>query len=67
MYLVTLQAGAKRELFNIPEAGLLNEMSCLTPMTEILFWSHFVVLLKSDLDVQQTKLRGGFVEHLSRT
>jgi hypothetical protein len=25
-------------------------------MSEILFWSHFVVLLMSDLDVQQTHL-----------
>jgi len=31
------------------------------------FKSHFVVLLKSDLDVQQTNLWGGFVEHLSLT
>jgi len=26
-------------------------------MSEMLFWSHFVVLLKSDLDVKQTNLR----------
>ncbi len=25
------------------------------------------MLLKYDLDVQQTQLRGGFIEHLSRT
>ncbi len=29
--------------------------------------SHFVAPLKSDLDVQQTIFRGGFVEHLSLT
>jgi hypothetical protein len=27
------------------------------------FWSHFVVLLKYDFGVQQTHLRGQFVEH----
>ncbi len=26
------------------------------------FWTHFVVLLKSDLDVQPTQLRGQFIE-----
>jgi hypothetical protein len=31
----------------------------------ILLWSHFSLLLKLDLDVQQP--RGGFVEHLSMT
>ena len=48
-----------------PEAGLLNKCSCLARALgvinlqtwEIWFWSYFVVLLKSDLDVQQTRLR----------
>jgi hypothetical protein len=30
-------------------------------------WSHFIVLLKSDLVVQQISFRGWFVEHLSAT
>ncbi len=30
---------------------------------QIIFWSHFVVLLKTDLDVQQTHLLGWLVEH----
>jgi hypothetical protein len=43
------------------EAGLLNKGSCLAYG----FGSHFVVILKSDLGVQQTHL--WFVEHLSQT
>jgi hypothetical protein len=51
-----------------PEAGLLNKCSFLAldlgetnlQIRKKLFWSHFVVLLKSDLDVQQTRVR--FVE-----
>ncbi len=47
------------------EAGLLNKSSCLAPalgVTKIIivtdiFWSHFVVLLKSYLDAQRTHLR----------
>jgi hypothetical protein len=31
-------------------------------MSEIWFWPHFVALLKSGLDVQQTHLLGQFVE-----
>ncbi len=70
MNLVTHKAGAKGEpLFNKPasvqrsssKAGLLNKSSCLAPtlgVTKfiIVTGSHFAVLLKSDLDVQQTKL-----------
>jgi hypothetical protein len=33
-------------------------------MSEILLWSHFVVLLKSDLGVQQTHLSPWFVEQV---
>jgi hypothetical protein len=54
-------------MFNKPtsatEAGLLNKSSCLAPalggtklIFDIDFWSLFVVLLKSALDVQQTLL-----------
>ncbi len=47
-----------------PEAGLLNKSSCLaaglgvTKFVTVISmnWSHFVALLKSDLDVQQTGL-----------
>ncbi len=59
------------------EAGKLNKGSCLASalgVTKVIFvihmrwvWSHFVVLLKLDLDVQQTHFRGQFVEHQSRT
>ncbi len=53
--------------------GLLNRGSCLPRALGVtkfinkidMIWSHFVVLLKCDLDVQQTGLSGGFVEHLS--
>ncbi len=46
------------------EAGLLNRISCLAPTIGVtkfiivtdMIGSHFVVLLKSDLDVQQTHL-----------
>ncbi len=46
----------------VAEAGLLNKSSYLTPalvvskslLSQILFGSHFVMLLKSGLDVQQT-------------
>jgi len=45
-------------------AGLSNKGSCLTRTLcvtkfikqEIWFWTHFVVLLKSDLDVQETRV-----------
>jgi hypothetical protein len=48
------------------EAGSLNKCSCLARALGVtkfitiiaMFWSHFVVLLKSDLDVQQTHLWG---------
>jgi hypothetical protein len=44
-----------------PEAGLLSTSSCLAPALGVtkFIWSnlYFVVLLKSDLDVQQTHLR----------
>jgi len=49
-----------------PEAGLLNKSSrlnCSFRRDQIysnhcyVFWSHFVVLLKSDINVQQTHLR----------
>jgi hypothetical protein len=63
--LVTPKAGARHELlFNKPASGLLNESSFLAPafgvtkfilITDMIF-SHFVVLLKSDLGVQQTHL-----------
>ncbi len=52
------------------ETGLLNIFSSLaaalgiTKFTSKIFWSHFAVLLKSDLDVQQTGLRDWFVEHM---
>jgi hypothetical protein len=47
-----------------PEASSLKKCSCLGralgvtnfQIWEIQFWSHFVVLLKTDLDVQQTRL-----------
>jgi hypothetical protein len=66
--LVTPKVCAKCELwFDEPatEASLLNKSSCLAAalgVTKFLkklpwFWSHFVVFLKSDLDVQQTHLR----------
>ncbi len=49
------------------EASVLNKSSCLAPalgVTKFIrFWSQFIVLFKSDLDVQQTGFRGGFVEH----
>ncbi len=38
------------------EAGLLNKSSRLAPASHMWFLSHFVVLLKSDLNVQQTHL-----------
>ncbi len=45
-------------------AGSLNKSSCFAPekfiividMILVTLWSHFVVLFKSDLDVQQTHL-----------
>jgi hypothetical protein len=48
------------------ETGLL--IICLaqslgvTKFTSKIFWSHFAVLLKSDLDIQQTGLRDRSVE-----
>jgi hypothetical protein len=66
MNLVTPKAGAKHKLlFNklASEAGLLSKCSCLaralgmtmfTNVRDINFLSHFVVPLKSDLNVQQT-------------
>jgi hypothetical protein len=33
---------------------------------QLSIWSHLVVLLKSDLDVEQTCLRGGLVQHPNR-
>ncbi len=47
------------------EAGLLNKSSCLAaalggPKLLIIIWSHFVVLLKSDLDIH--KLAIGFIK-----
>ncbi len=73
MNLATPKAGAKHELlFSEPasEAGLLNKCLCLAlalcvakfPSDRDIFWSHFVVLLKSDFDVQQTHLRSNVVE-----
>ncbi len=52
------------------EAGLLNKSSCLAPTLGVtkfiivtdMIGSHFAVLLKSDLDVQQNYLRCRFVE-----
>jgi hypothetical protein len=48
------------------EAGLLNKRLMLSSsfrcdkfVWDISFWSHFVVLPRSDFDVQQTRLRGG--------
>jgi hypothetical protein len=46
------------------EAWLLNKSSCLAPALGVtkflvvtdMIWAHFDVLLKSDLDVQQTYL-----------
>jgi hypothetical protein len=46
------------------ETSLMNKSSCLAhalgvtnlQISEIGFWSHFVVLLKPDLDAQQTHL-----------
>ncbi len=43
----------------VPEAGLLNKRSCLAKTFGVtkfiivisVIWSHYVVLLKSDLDV----------------
>jgi len=59
------------------EAGSLNKCSCLAralgvtnlQIWEIWFWLHFVMLLKSDLDVQQTHLywRARFRGKTSRT
>ena len=52
-------------------AGFLSESSCLggalglTKFMRVFGVLNFGVLLKSVLDVQQT--RGGFVEHLSQT
>jgi hypothetical protein len=65
--LVTSKAGAKHEhLFNVPasEAGLLNEISCLALALGVtkfiiitdMIWVTLCLLLKSDLDVQQTHL-----------
>ncbi len=70
--LVTPKVGAKNELlFNklASVQDLLIKSSCLASalMSEILFRSHLVVLLKSDLNAQQTHLCGRFVEHLSLT
>jgi len=46
-----------------PKASLLNKRSSLAPalgvtnlhLPELPFWSHFVVLLKSDLDVNKPR------------
>ncbi len=53
-------------MFNKPTTvvGLLKKISCLAPALGVIksichkydFWSHFVVLLKLDLDVQQGHL-----------
>ncbi len=80
--LATPKAGAKHEPF-VQQTGLslLNKSACLPQslgVTKFIMpWiqSHLVVLLTSDLDVQQNHLsrikiegnRGGFVEHLSPT
>ncbi len=76
-----IQNGSKRVWWYRPprmkraEAGLLSKSSCsaralgVTKFTNVrdMIWSHFVALLKSDLGVQQTHLRGRFVEHLGGT
>jgi hypothetical protein len=66
---------SQTKMFNEPtsEAGLLNKGLMLSSnfrcdqilksqKWEIWLWSHFVMLLKSDLDVQQTHLWGWFVK-----
>jgi hypothetical protein len=53
----------KSDIEGEAETGLLNKSSFLAPalgvtnlqIQEICFWSHFVLLLKSDLDVRQTE------------
>jgi hypothetical protein len=81
MILLKPKVGAKHELlFNKPvsasEASLLNKSSCLAAALGVtklitvhpviaLFLVPLVVLLESDLDVQQ--IRGGLVEHPSLT
>ncbi len=54
----------------------MNKSSCLAPalgVTKFItvtdkFWSHFVVIIKSHLEIQQIPLHcGGFVEHQSLT
>jgi hypothetical protein len=34
-------------------------------IANVVFWSHFVVILKSDFNAQQTGLKGGLIENLS--
>jgi hypothetical protein len=46
---------------NIPKAGLLNKSSCFAPALRVTKFTNvkhmiFVVLLKLDLDIQQTHL-----------
>ncbi len=53
-----------------PEPGLLKKGSCLARVLGVtkftndrdMIWSHFVVPLESDLDIQQTHLWAQFVE-----
>jgi hypothetical protein len=84
MTLVTLLCCLSQALmFNKPisDVSSLNKHSCLAQALAVnkfmkinamtLVSGHTLVLLKSDLDVQEThlasKARGGFVEHLSPT
>jgi len=50
-----------------PKAGAKHELLFNKPTSEKWFWSHFVVILKSDVDFQQNCLRGQFVVHPSQT
>jgi hypothetical protein len=70
MILVTSKAAAKHELLSLgrfieQKLMLSSNFSCAQIHNNHL--SHFVLLLMSDLDDEQTGLRGGVVEQLSQT